>query len=89
MQPPGTILDREPATVATIAEILRDEGYRPDHAYGRASTLAAIDQHMPGLVWLDHTLADLPKNSLRAHLALQYDVAIPSVTLSGPAQAPP
>lgn len=53
MQPNVLVIDDDPAILATVAEILHDEGYHVLQAGNGQEGLAALEQHQPALVLLD------------------------------------
>jgi two-component system, chemotaxis family, chemotaxis protein CheY len=53
MQPDILIVDDDPAILATVAEILHDEGYSVRTAANGMEGLAALEQQLPALVLLD------------------------------------
>jgi CheY-like chemotaxis protein len=53
MQPDILIIDDDPAILATVVEILHDEGYSTRTAGNGLEGLAALDQRLPALVLLD------------------------------------
>jgi CheY-like chemotaxis protein len=53
MQPDILVIDDDPAILATVAEILHDEGYRVRMAGNGMEGLTALEQQLPALVLLD------------------------------------
>jgi urea transport system substrate-binding protein len=53
MQPDILIIDDDPAILATVAEILHDEGYNVRAAGNGMEGLAALEQQLPALILLD------------------------------------
>ena len=53
MQPDILVIDDDPAILATVAEILQDEGYRVRMAGNGMEGLVALEQQLPALVLLD------------------------------------
>ena len=47
------VIDDDPAILATVADILRDEGYAVRTAANGAEGLAAVEQQRPALILLD------------------------------------
>jgi CheY-like chemotaxis protein len=53
MQPDILIIDDDPAILATVAEILHDEGYSVRVAGNGLEGLVALEQQLPALILLD------------------------------------
>jgi CheY-like chemotaxis protein len=53
MPPDILVIDDDPAILATIAEILHDEGYGVRQAGNGLEGLAAVEQRRPALILLD------------------------------------
>jgi two-component system chemotaxis response regulator CheY len=53
MQPNILVIDDDPAILATVADILRDEGYTVQTAANGAEGLAAVERSPPMCVLLD------------------------------------
>ena len=47
------VIDDDPSILATIAEVLADEGYSVQTASNGAEGLATLSEHLPSLVLLD------------------------------------
>jgi len=53
MQPDILVIDDDPAILATVADILHDEGYGVRQASNGLEGLAAVEQQRPALILLD------------------------------------
>jgi CheY-like chemotaxis protein len=53
MQPDILVIDDDPAILATVAEILHDEGYHVRMAGNGMEGLVALEQQLPALILLD------------------------------------
>lgn len=83
---PGLILvvDDEVAFSDTVAQILRDEGYRVDVASDGRRALELMAQERPGLVLLDLMMPVMSGQDLLARMANDRQLAtVPVLVLSG------
>src|SRR5262245_9874437 len=81
MQPDILIIDDDPAILATIAEILHDEGYSVRVAGNGLEGLVALEQQLPALILLDMRMPVLDGWGFVQALREQ-EVCVPFVVLT-------
>jgi DNA-binding response OmpR family regulator len=76
------VVDKEPAIVDLLLEILTDEGYVAYSAPNGAKALATIARHPPALILLDMQMSDISAADLIAQLRAGDLATLPIVLLS-------